>query len=348
MRKYLKDLTELSGISSREEKVREYIKSQVEGKVNNITIDNLGNLICFVKGKDSSKKMMVDAHMDEVGFMVTKINDDGTLGISPVGGVDPRVIKSQRLKIEGVLNAVVNSTPIHLDKDIKRVIKYEEIKVYAGFSSKEEASKKVNLGDMVTFDTTYYEEGKYALSKAFDDRVGCSIMLDVIDYFYENKVQPAFDTYFNFATQEEVGLRGTGTAAARIKPDFALVLEGTTAGDNPENPPEKWATHIGDGPVITFMHSGLVIKKEMFETIVNTAKSLNIKFQYKMRTAGGTNAAKLAKTMYGIPAGVISVPCRYIHSPLAILNIDDYNNTYSLVKELVTNNERWVNYERAH
>ncbi|POZ92431.1 M20/M25/M40 family metallo-hydrolase, partial [Petrotoga halophila] len=114
-------------------------------------------------------------------------------------------------------------------------------------------------------------------------------------------------------------------------------LEGTTAGDNPENTPDKWATHIGNGPVLTFMHSGLVLNKEIFEKIVDTAKKLGIKFQYKMRTAGGTDAARLAKTLYGIPAGVISVPCRYIHSPQSIMNLQDYENTYQLVKQLVVN-----------
>lgn len=335
MRMYLKDLTELPGISSREEKVRQYIKSKVENKVNEIYEDNLGNLICFLKGKDSSKKIMIDAHMDEVGFMITKINDDGTFGISPVGGVDPRVIKSQRFKIEGEIPAIVNSTPIHLDKELSKVIKYENIKVYAGFSNKEGASKKVRLGDMVTFDTNYYEEENFAVSKAFDDRVGCSIMLDIIDFFYNSNERPVYDIYFNFATQEEVGLRGTGVAASRVKPDVAIVLEGTTAGDNPENTPDKWATHLGNGPVITFMHSGLVIKKEIFDAIVETAKKLNIPFQYKMRTAGGTDAAQLAKTLYAIPAGVISVPCRYIHSPQSIMNLKDYENTFELVKNLI-------------
>lgn len=337
MRKYLKDLTNLAGISSREEKIKEYIKSNVANKVDEITEDNMGNLICLIKGKDSSKKLMLDAHMDEVGFMITRINEDGTFGISPVGGVDPRVVKSQRLKIEEKISAVVNSTPIHLEKETDKVEQYESIRVYAGFSNKEEASKKVHLGDMVTFDTTYYEENNYAVAKAFDDRVGCSIMMDIIDYFFENNEKPLYDTYFNFATQEETGLRGTGTAASKIHPNFAIVLEGTTAGDNPENTPDKWATHIGNGPVLTFMHSGLVLNKEIFEKIVDTAKKLGIKFQYKMRTAGGTDAARLAKTLYGIPAGVISVPCRYIHSPQSIMNLQDYENTYQLVKQLVVN-----------
>ncbi|RAO99080.1 peptidase M42 [Petrotoga sp. 9PW.55.5.1] len=339
MREYLKELTEIPGIASREEQVRDYIKNQIENKVDEIFEDNMGNLTAFVPGKDPSKRLMIDAHMDEVGFMITKINDDGTFGISPVGGVDPRVVKSQRLKIEGKITAVVNSMPIHLEKETSKVVNYDVMKIYAGFSNKEESSEKVNLGDMVTFDTSYLEKDHYALAKAFDDRVGCSIMLDLIDFYHKNNETPTYDTYFNFATQEETGLRGTGTAASKIKPDFAIVLEGTTAGDNPENTPDKWATHIGNGPVLTFMHSGLVLNKEIFEKIVDTAKNLGIKYQYKMRTAGGTDAARLAKTLYGIPAGVISVPCRYIHSPQSIIDLNDYENTFILVRELVFKTE---------
>ncbi|MDN5341596.1 MULTISPECIES: M42 family metallopeptidase [Oceanotoga] len=336
MRKYLKELVEIHGPSGKEKKVRDYIKEKIEGKIDEIKEDCMGNLIVFKKGNNPQKKLMVAAHMDEVGFLITKINKDGTFGISPVGGIDPRVVKAQRLLINGEISAVINSKPIHLEKDTSAVANYSEIKLYAGFTNDENAKSKVNLGDMVTFDVDYIESDGHALCKAFDDRAGCSVMLDTIDFLFENDLKPEYDTYFCFVVQEETGLRGSGSAAEYVKPDAALILEGTTAGDNPENEPEKWATHIGNGPVLTFMHSGVVLDKKIYENIVNTAQDLNIIYQHKMRTAGGTDAARLSRSMYGIPCGVISVPCRYLHSPNTIISLDDYDGVVKLVKSLIS------------
>ncbi|HOO74905.1 MAG: M20/M25/M40 family metallo-hydrolase [Thermotogae bacterium] len=335
MKKYLKDLVTLNGVSGREENIREFIKNNIKDKVDEIRTDNMGNLIALKKGHDSSRKLMVLAHMDEVGFLVTKINEDGTVNVSPVGGVDPRVVKAQKLLIEGKYKAVVNSKPIHLDHSTESVQKYDSIKLFAGFTKKEQVKSKINLGDMVTFDVDYFENEDFALSKAFDDRAGCSVMMDVIDNLSENSILPQYDTYFAFVVQEEAGLRGSGSAASYIKPDAAIVFEGTTAGDNPELEKEKWATHITNGPVLTFMHSGLVMKKELFEETVRKAKEIGIKYQYKMRTAGGTDAAKLSRTAYGIPAAVISVPCRYLHSPNTIISLKDYENVYKLGNSLI-------------
>ncbi|MGM0641291.1 MAG: M42 family metallopeptidase [Thermotogota bacterium] len=335
MRKYLKEMTELMGVSGHEEKVKEFIKEKIDGLYDDIYEDVMGNMIVLKKGKNSSKRIMVAAHMDEVGFLVTKIHKDGKLGISMVGGVDPRVVKSQRLLINNEIPAVVNSKPIHLEKETSSVAKYDSLKIECGFKKDEDAKEKVSLGDMVTFDVEYHENGDYALSKAFDDRAGCTVMMNVLESFKENNTKPEYDTYFAFVVQEETGLRGSGVAAEYIDPDAALILEGTTAGDNPENEPEKWATHLGDGPVLTFMHSGVVLERKIFENIVSTAKEMNIKYQYKMRTAGGTDAARLARTLGGIPAGVISVPCRYLHSPNTIINLKDYDSVYKITEKLL-------------
>ncbi|AEX86234.1 peptidase family protein [Marinitoga piezophila KA3] len=333
--KYLPEITELPGISGKEDKVREYIIEKIKDKVDEYHIDVMGNLIAKVSGKDSSKKIMVLAHMDEVGFMVTKVNDDGTFHISPVGGVDPRVVFSQRLLVNGEIPGVIQVKPIHLQKPEERKAKpdYSQFKVYTGLS-KEEAKKKIKVGDMVTFDTKFYIEGDRAVSKAFDDRAGCALMLNLIDKI-EKEGKPQYDTYFAFVVQEEVGLRGSGVAAYQIKPDVALVLEGTTAGDFPLLDEDKWATHLGNGPATFFMHSGVVLSKEIFEKIVSLAKENNIKLQFKMRTAGGTDARRLATTLDGIPSGILAVPSRYIHSPNTIIDVNDYINAYKLVELLI-------------
>jgi len=332
MQKYLKELVEISGISGKEEKVMQFIKKNIQDKVDSVSVDNVGNLIAFKKGNDSSKKIMFAAHMDEVGLMVTKIYDDGTLGVAQVGGVDPRVLKAQRLKINDEIVAILNSTPIHLDHNLTAVTGYDSIKAYAGFKNKDEAKLKVKIGDMVTFDVKYYENNEYAVCKAFDDRCGCSAMMDLIDFFDLESKKPFYDTYFAFVVQEETGLRGSGVAGFSIQPDVAVILEGTTAGDNPELEKTSWATHLGDGAVLTFMHSGVVLDKRIFEYLVETSKKNNIKHQFKMRTAGGTDAARLTRTVDGIPCAVISTPCRYIHSANSIINKNDYNSVVELIK----------------
>ncbi|HNS66116.1 MAG TPA: M42 family peptidase, partial [Mesotoga infera] len=177
------------------------------------------------------------------------------------------------------------------------------------------------------------EVGEYAVAKAFDDRTGCEILLRVLDDVQGLSLD--YDLCFAWVVQEEVGLRGSGIAARQIKPDAALVFENTTAGDNPELPEYRWATSLGMGPVLTFAHSGLVLDRRIFDTIVETARRNSIKFQYKRRIAGGTDAGRLARTMSGIPAGVISTPSRYIHSPTSIININDFLGVAELASVLV-------------
>ncbi|MBO8160863.1 MAG: M20/M25/M40 family metallo-hydrolase [Thermosipho sp. (in: Bacteria)] len=325
---YLKELSELNGVSGNEEKVRNFIIEKIKEKVDKYWVDKMGNLIAFKKGKGKAK-VVLDAHMDEVGFMITKINDDGTLSFMPVGGVDPRVVIGKKVIINNTITGIIGFKAIHLQKEeYLKTPKYSDLKIDAGFKTKEEAEKNVSLGDYVSFATKYEEIGNFATGKAFDDRGGCSILLDLI----LNDIKSDYDLYFAFVVQEETGLRGAAVVSEQIKPDFALAFECTTAGDNPELEKVHWATHLGDGPALTFLHSGYVIDKEIFETLVKTAKDNKIPFQYKRRTAGGTNAARYARSIYGVPAGVISIPARYIHSPLSIISLEDYANTFKLAK----------------
>ncbi|QTA37792.1 M20/M25/M40 family metallo-hydrolase [Thermosipho ferrireducens] len=325
---FLKELSELNGVSGNEEKVREFIKEKIKDKVDKLWVDRMGNLIAYKKGKGKAK-VVLDAHMDEVGLMIVNINDDGSLAFAPVGGVDPRVIIGKKVIINDKVKGVIGYKAIHLQKDdYLRTPEYSQLSIDIGVSSKSEAEKKVKIGDYVSFLTKYREIGNFATGKAFDDRGGCSILLDIIF----NNIESDYDLYFAFVVQEETGLRGAAVVSEQIKPDFAIALETTTAGDNPELEKEHWATHLGDGPAITFLHSGYAIDHRIFEALVKTAQKHNIPFQYKRRTAGGTDAARYARSIYGVPAGVVSIPSRYIHSPLSVINLSDYNNTYLLIK----------------
>ncbi|MFO7881797.1 MAG: M28 family peptidase [Kosmotogaceae bacterium] len=334
----LKKLTELYGISGFEEPVVEFIENEIKDIADEYWKDNVGNLIALKKGKKKSKRrLMLLAHMDEVGLMVKKINKDGTLALTNIGGVDPRVVMGKKVKVgEDLKDGIIGFKAIHEQKreEILKSPKYSDLCVYAGYEKDEEAKSEFNIGDPVFFDTKYKEIGEYAVGKAFDDRNGCEVLIKILEYLQENPVD--YDVYFSWVVQEEVGLRGSGVAASQIEPDSAIIFEGTTAGDNPELAESRWAAQIGKGPVLTYAHGFLVLNKKIFDVIKETAKQHNIPHQFKGRTAGGTDAARLARTLRGIPAGVISTSARYIHSPMCLMSLKDFENTIKLGKTLIT------------
>ncbi|HQQ56302.1 MAG TPA: M42 family peptidase [Mesotoga sp.] len=330
-------LCELPGISGFEEKVASFIEKEIEGKVDELWKDSVGNLMAIKKGNGkSSRRLMLLAHTDEVGLMVKRINEDGSLSFTAIGGVDPRVLMGKKVFVgEEMLPGVIGFEAIHTQESstLLKTPSMDKLRIYLGYSKKEEAQKSHRIGDPVFFSTAYEETGEYAVAKAFDDRTGCEVLLRVLDDVQGLSMD--YDLCFAWVVQEEVGLRGSGIAARQIKPDAALVFENTTAGDNPELPEYRWATNLGMGPVLTFAHSGLVLDRRIFDTIVETARRNSIKFQYKRRIAGGTDAGRLARTMSGIPAGVISTPSRYIHSPTSIININDFLGVAELASVLV-------------
>jgi len=330
-------LCELPGISGFEEKVASFIEKEIEGKVDELWKDSVGNLMAIKKGNGkSSRRLMLLAHTDEVGLMVKRINEDGSLSFTAIGGVDPRVLMGKKVFVgEEMLPGVIGFEAIHTQESstLLKTPSMDKLRIYLGYSKKEEVQKSHRIEDPVFFSTAYEETGEYAVAKAFDDRTGCEVLLRVLDDVQGLSMD--YDLCFAWVVQEEVGLRGSGIAARQVKPDAALVFENTTAGDNPELPEYRWATNLGMGPVLTFAHSGLVLDRRIFDTIVETARRNSIKFQYKRRIAGGTDAGRLARTMSGIPAGVISTPSRYIHSPTSIININDFLGVAELASVLV-------------
>lgn len=334
---YLKELTELSGVSGYEEKVREFIKEKIKDKVSQIEEDTIGNLIAKKDG-NTGKRLMLCAHMDEVGFIVSNIEDDGKLCIIPMGGIDPRTVIGKKVVVgEKGIPGVIGYKAIHLQReDIYTPPKMEDIRVDIGMTKRVEVEGKVRIGDFVAFATESMMHKEWFSGKALDDRGGCSILMDIID----SEIELYYDTYFVFSVQEELGLRGAGVSAEKINPDFAIVIETTTSGDNPEFPPSRRSTELGKGPAITFAHSGYVVDERLFKWIVNVARDYNIPYQIKRRTAGGTDARRIATTLAGIPSAVISIPARYIHSPMSVLNLNDYSNTLKLVSILLTKEAR--------
>ncbi len=330
---YLKELTELLGVSGYEKRVREFIKDKIANKVDIIEEDPLGNLIAKKKGK-TDKKLLLCAHMDEVGFIVSNIEDDGKLSIMPLGGIDTRSIIGKKVVVgEKEIPGVIGFKAIHLQRDeVYSPPKIENIKVDIGATKKSEAESKIKIGDFIAFSVASMEHKGYFSGKALDDRGGCSILMDIID----SDIDLYYETYFVFSVQEELGLRGAGVSAERVNPELAIVIETTTSGDNPEFPADRRSTELGKGPAITFAHSGYVVDERLFRWIIDTARENNIPYQIKRRTVGGTDARRIATTLAGIPSAVISIPARYIHSPMSIISLDDYANTLRLVSILLT------------
>ncbi len=324
------ELCSINGISGRENCVRDYIISQIKEYATDISIDPLGNLLVFKKGKNkASKKVMLDAHMDEVGFIVTCINSDGTLCFDCVGGISPDVLLGRPVVVgESKINGVIGVTPVHLlpaDKKAE-LPKISTLCIDIGVASKQEAEKEVKVGDMACFksETVCYGDG-YIKAKALDDRVGCGILIDII------KSDLPYDLYFSFSCGEEVGLGVAATAVYNIKPDYAIVVETTTAADLAGVEESKTVCKLGNGGVVSFMDRRTVYDKTLFDRAFQIADEKGISIQTKTMVAGGNNAGSIHTAAGGVKTVAVSVPCRYLHSPSCVIKEADVHQTRSLI-----------------
>jgi endoglucanase len=327
----LKKLTEAIGVSGNEKAVRDIIIKEIGNDCENIAIDRMGNLIALKKGTEGNgKKVMLAAHMDEVGLIVTGITDTGFIKFKPVGGIDARILVSKKVVIgDNRIPGVIGLKAIHLQEpgERKQAVKVKNLYIDIGAKNKEDAEKKVNLGDYIGFDSSCVEFGNNLVkAKALDDRVGCAILIEMLKERY------TFDLYACFTVQEEVGLRGAGVAAYTVSPDLALVVEGTTCSDVPGAEEHEHATTLGHGPAVSIMDRASYSDKGLSQLLYNLGKDNNIKVQYKRTTFGGNDAGKIHLTREGIPTAAISVPCRYIHSPVSVMNLDDYEGCKKIVR----------------
>ena len=331
----LKKLSEASGVSSNEKEVRNLIKDNIEDNVDEMWTDVMGNLIA-VKGKEKKgKKVLLSAHMDEIGLMITGIESNGLLKFRPVGGIDKRVLVSKTVLIgDKKIEGVIGSKAIHLQKKSERnsPIPWSSLYIDIGTSSKEESEKAINLGDYATFNTRFKQLGiNHAKGKAFDDRIGCATIVDLLKYEYD------FPLYAVFSVQEEVGLRGAARAAYDIEPDMALVIEGTSASDVPESKEHNYSTSVNKGPALTIMDNSVITNRKILEGLTTIADNNDIPYQMRRSNTGGTDAGKISLTKEGIPSAVISLPCRYIHSPVSLISLRDYDYLKELVKTYLSN-----------
>lgn len=306
----LKELTDCYGPSGREHRIRKLIRDKVEGFVDEIREDKLGNLICLKKGK-SGKKLAFSAHMDELGLMVTHIDKNGFLSFSTLGGVPVNTVMHKRVEFE-------NGTPgtIIVGGGIKDMgsVQHTDMYIDIGCSTKEEALQKVKPGDVAVYSSPFVMYGNRAASKAMDDRAGCYALIKVIKEMKEWND----DVYFVFTVQEEVGIRGATVAAYDIFPDIFVAVDVTGEGDFPGN--GKNTVFFENGPAIKAKDGRIIAHPTVFSMLVNAMEAENIPYQVAVAHGGGTDAGAFHMTRSGVPSGVLSIPCRYVHQGCELID----------------------------
>ncbi|OLN32044.1 M42 family metallopeptidase [Desulfosporosinus metallidurans] len=328
----LKTLSELNGTSGAEGSVRDFLRQQLEPFVDTIVVDKMGNLIATKNAHLPGPKIMLAAHMDEVALMITEITSDGYLKFQPVGGIDARILVSKPVQINDTLVGVIGAKAIHLQKssERKRALPFDKLYIDIGAKSKEDAAGKVKLGDYAYFMTKCEPFGENLYKgKAFDDRVGCALLVELLKKDY------AFPLVAAFTVQEEVGLRGAKVAAYHVDPDFAIVLEGTVAADVSDREEDGWVTELGKGPACSLMDRTTLYSPKLVQWVVNLAREKGIPLQFRRGTSGGNDAGSIHISKAGIPTIVLSVPCRYIHSFVSVISEHDYTACFKLVEELL-------------
>ncbi|MBT9167876.1 MAG: putative aminopeptidase YsdC [Syntrophomonadaceae bacterium] len=328
----LKRLSEASGVSGDEGEVRSLLKEELALHAEEVTTDALGNLY-FKKGIGRKPRVMVAAHMDEVGLMVVGHEKSGLLRVVKVGSIDDRVLASKVVAIgKDRVPGVIGAKAVHLQKTNERTkaIEINNLYIDLGVRSQEEAEKLVKIGEYGTFTATVREAGDNCLiGKAFDNRAGCAVLVELL--------KEEFDLELNavFTVQEEVGLRGAGVAAYSLHPDFALVIETTAAADVVGTKESAYVTKLGDGPALTLMDATYIAPQQIVDLVVETAEKQAIPYQFRRLTTAGTDVGVISQTHAGILSAVISIPCRYIHSPASIINLDDWQNTLRLARGIL-------------
>ncbi len=327
----VKELCRLPGVSSWEEPVRAFIQERVAPHADQLRVDTLGNLIVFKKGKKSTgNKLLLAAHMDEVGLMIKQITDEGYLKFDAVGGIDRRVLLGKRVLVgEKGVPGVVGLKAYHLvsAEEEKTVPKLEDFYLDIGAKNREAAASQVALGDCAVFDSDAVEFGAGMLkAKALDDRVGCAVMMKLIEE------DLPLDCTFAFTVQEEVGTRGAFGAAFSVEPEIALVLETTTAADLAGAPGHKQVCALGRGPVVPFMDGGSVADRRLYELMRELAEQDGIPWQTKHYLAGGNDAAAIQRTKAGVRTVVMSAAVRYLHAPASVACIQDLDDMLKLAR----------------
>ena len=340
MREILKALSEAFGPSGYEDRARELIKEYISKDApsqSEIFEDKVGNLY-FHMPNEGKPRLMINAHMDEVGFMVRGITDKGYLKIGCVGGMSPLVLGAKTVVSERGIKGVIASKPIHLlsREERKKLPDIDSMVIDIGAKNKEDAEKYASVGDFFVFDSDYREYGEgFIKCKALDDRHGCAIMCKLIDDIKGGAVTD-FDLWLAFTCREEISYSGARGAAERIKPDYALVIESKAVQDIYGVPDADKVCILGDGAIISFMDNATIYDKDMVEHLISICKEKDIKYQPNKYISGGNDASNIQKSIWGVKVGLISAPSRYIHSQANVIKYSDMEAMYQIAYGLMT------------
>lgn len=333
----LKKLTEAHGVPGQEDAIREIVKAELKG-VGEFSTDVMGNLTCFRKGKGKNpRKLMLAAHMDEIGFIVKYIDDKGFCKIQPLGGWDPRQMASQRVfvhtnkgAINGVLGAQVKPKHLLTPEEQGKPIVIDSYFVDCGLSG-EQAKKQIQIGDMVTMNRDFQRMGKLCTCKAMDDRVALYVMIEAVKACKSQDV----DLYAVATVQEEIGLRGASASGSAIQPDVVVALDITLANDIPGIPDSDAITRLGDGTAIKIMDSSLVCHPKVVQHFRDLAAKNKIPYQLEVLSMGGTDAGGIQRLNGGCAAFTLSIPCRYVHTVNETVHADDVDASVNLLAKYI-------------
>ena len=333
----LKEICEVSGAPGHEQRVREIVIRETESLVDEVRVDNMGNVIAVKKGKES-KKVMIGAHMDEIGFIVTHIDDNGFVFFHTLGGFDPKTLTAQRVIIHGREDVigVMGSKPIHLmsPEDRNKVPKIKDYFIDTG-RSKKELDKIISVGDTITRERELIEMGSCINCKSLDNRVSVYILIEMLR---EMKDTPPYDVYGVFTVQEEIGIRGANVSAMKINPDFGFGLDTTIAFDTPGSTKKEQVSALGEGACIKVMDSSTVCDYRMVKYMKEISEKKNIKTQLEILPAGGTDTAGIQRmNPGGSIAGAVSIPTRHIHQVIEMVHKEDVRNAIDLLRNCIEN-----------
>ncbi|PMQ01461.1 MAG: aminopeptidase [Dictyoglomus sp. NZ13-RE01] len=333
MKDLIEKLTQTSSISGREDRIREVILEELKGFIDGYEIDKLGNLIVWKKGV-SGEKLLLDAHMDEIGVIATYIDENGFIRIEAIGGVSPYNLLGTTIQFPNVLGVVgvEGETYDELSKNMKDLT-FDKIFVDIGAKDKESAEKLVPPGTFGGYYAPFIDLGDRIVSKSLDDRIGCAVIIEVL-----RKAKPYHDLYATFTVQEEMGLVGASTVAFNIKPDMAIAVDVTAHSDTPKGN-KRMSLVLGKGPAIKIKDSASISHRKVVEKLIKIAEENNIPYQREILLRGGTNAAVIQTTGEGIVSGTLSIPTRYVHSPHEMADINDVMNAVKLLTILAESKE---------
>ncbi len=345
--KGIQELSCLFGPSGNENEVAEYIKKRIEGLCDDCLIDKMGNLLALVRTGDKNAedriRIMLSAHTDEVGIMVTEICDNGLLHFDTVGGIDVSVLEGRRLTLvgkSGKINGLVMSKAVHHVKrsDRSKANKIEKLYIDIGAKNKEDAEKYISVGDLGVFDSEFYlfgEGDQYMKGKALDDRMGCEALIEVMEKVWAKRLGGDLDLYFCFTVREEIGLSGARVAANKIAPHIAIVLESTAIADLPSVDKSKRVADVGKGGALSVADRATIYDRELIKFALDVGRECSIPVQTKRYVSGGNDAGSIHRSREGVRCLALSVPTRYLHSPSCVAKISDFCAVRDLVEAML-------------